>query len=286
MIDQKAFIDKIARRYKIRAQRLRGQNFLIDMAVVKKMIRIAAVKPTDHILEIGPGFGVLTKLLSAQAKSVTAIEIDKRLVIALKQIMADRPNVKIIEGDVLKIFPNLVESLPADYRIVANLPFQITSHFLRKFLETTKKPKDITLIIQQELAARICAQPGQLSLISLAVQLYGHPQMKIPIDCSSYWPRPRVDTVILKISNINQGLVHKFSQSQLKDFWRIARIGFSSRRKQLHNNLAAGLKVDNNQIKEIISKIGLNPHCRPQELSKFDWLRLFQEIKATPCLTK
>ena len=285
MIDQKSFISKMARRYKIRAQRLRGQNFLIDETVVEKMIQIAAVKSTDHILEIGPGFGILTKRLADQAKSVTAIEIDKKLVQVLSEILSDKPNVKVIEGDVLKIFPDLIKSLPTDYRIVANLPFQITSHFLRKFLDTVKKPKDMVLIVQKELAARICAEPGQMSLISLAVQLYGSPQIKKLIDRSSYWPSPRVDTVILKISNISQGSAEKLSQPQLINFWRIARIGFSSRRKQLHNNLAAGLKKNNDQIKEIISKIGLNSHCRPQELAVNDWIQLFQQISSDLSLT-
>lgn len=285
MIDQKSFINKMARKYKIRAQRLRGQNFLVDTTVVEKIIQVAAIKSTDYILEIGPGFGVLTKRLADQAKTITAVEVDRRLVKALNQIMVDQPNVKIIEGDVLKIFPKLIKSLPDNYRIVANLPFQITSHFLRKFLETAKKPQDMTLIVQKELAARICAPPGQMSLISLAVQLYGQPQIKVLVDRSSYWPQPRVDTVILKISNINQGPASKLNQTQLKMFWRLARIGFSSRRKQLHNNLAAGLKKNNDQIKEIISKTGLNSHCRPQELAVTDWLLLFQQITTDLGLT-
>lgn len=286
MIDQKNFIIKMARKYKIRAQRLRGQNFLIDTTVVEKLIQVAAIKSTDHILEIGPGFGVLTKRLADQAKSVTAVEVDKRLVKALSQIMVDQPKVKIVEGDVLKIFSRLIESLPDDYRIVANLPFQITSHFLRRFLETAKRPKDMTLIVQKELAERICAQPGQMSLISLSVQLFGQPRIRAFIDRSSYWPQPRVDTAILKISNINQGAVQKLDQSQLEMFWRMARIGFSSRRKQLHNNLTAGLKEDNDQIKEIISKTGLNPLCRPQELAVSDWLRLFERLVVDSRLTE
>lgn len=271
-------IKKLISQYHIRPQKRRGQNFLINPAVTDQMISSAQIKPQDVILEIGPGFGILTKRLAQSAKQVLTVEIDHQIVQALRIILSDYHHVKIIEGDILKIQSALINDLPPNYKIVANLPFQITSFFLRQFLECINKPKEMTLLVQKELGERICAQPGHMSLIAVAVQFYGQPRVIRTIGKENFWPSPEVDTAILRIENIGASFSTSLSSDQTKKFWRIVRIGFSARRKQLQNNLRAGLKTESVAIEAILDKIGLDKRIRAQDVSLASWLNLAREL--------
>ncbi|MFH1597916.1 MAG: 16S rRNA (adenine(1518)-N(6)/adenine(1519)-N(6))-dimethyltransferase RsmA [Patescibacteria group bacterium] len=274
MTDQIQYLKKIFRQHHLRPSKLRGQNFLINPDVVNELVKLAEIKSGDSVLEIGPGLGILTKEISQKAKSVWAVEVDKGLASVLPKIMSDYPNVKIIPGDAMKLQGSLAKTLPASYKVVANLPFSITSHFLRQYLETDKRPTDMTLIVQKELGDRICAPPGQMSLISVAVQFYGRPTICELVSHQNFWPQPKVDTAIMRIDQIGQGYSAKIYQSEIQRFWQIVRIGFSARRKQLKNNLKAGLKIDSAQIVKIMHKIGLNEQIRAQDLTIDQWLKL------------
>ncbi|MBU1148942.1 ribosomal RNA small subunit methyltransferase A [Patescibacteria group bacterium] len=246
-------VKNILNQYKLKPQHFRGQNFLINSQVVDKLITVAALAKSDTVLEIGPGLGILTEQLVEKAKEVWTVEVDRNLVAVLQKKFS-QSTIKIITGNILQIYPKLEKDLPADYKIVSNLPFRITSRFLRIFLEAENAPQSMTLIVQLELAKRICAEAGRLSLISVAVQFYGRPRIIKEVGRQEFWPEPKVDTAILQIDQIGQSYCRQLKAGLDKKFWQLARIGFSARRKQLSNNLASGLKVEKQQIEKLISK--------------------------------
>ncbi len=272
----------ILKKYHFRPERSRGQNFLIDDAVLKKIIKVADLKPEDLVLEIGPGLGVLTRELAGRVKKVFSVEIDQKLVRILKSELRDYQNLEIINQDILKLAPKKLGLEDQRYQIVANLPYNITSLVLRKFLELAPRPKTLTILVQKEVAERICAGPGEMSLLSLAVQFYGEPELVWVIPRKNFWPEPGVDSALVKIKTltqeqIDQRLVLGMNE---KDFFRVARIGFSSRRKQLQNNLAAGLDLTKVEIKNFLEELSLNPLARAQDLSLADWSRLTRKLKS------
>jgi len=253
-----------------------GQNFLIDQKVLDKIITVADLKKNDLILEVGSGFGVFPQELAKRVKKVIAVEIDKNIVRVLRDILKNYKNVEIIEGNILKIVPPKVD------KIVANIPYSITGNFLRRFLEAKSKPKEMILLIQKEVAERIVAKPGEMSLLSVAVQFYSQPEIISYVSKKSFYPQPAVDSAIIKISQIGRRFNKDLSSEEIKDFFSLVRIGFSNRRKQLHNNLAVGLKIENKkigqkisgQVKKILEDSNFNPKIRAQELCINDWLKL------------
>lgn len=264
-------IKSICKKYKVSPQSWKGQNFLIDQEVLEKIVTSAELKKDDTILEVGPGFGILTRELAQRVKKVIAVEIDKNLIEALKIILKDYKNVEIIEGDILKIY-NLQFSI---FKVVANIPYSITGKFLRKILESEIKPSEMVLLVQKEVAERIVAKAGEMSLLALSVQFYSQPEIIAYVSRKSFFPEPEVDSAIIKLKIKNQ-----ISKINEKEFFRIAKIGFSSPRKQLHNNLSAGLKIADDQIKSIFNELNLNFQIRSQELSVEDWKNLLFKIKS------
>jgi len=271
----------LCQKYGFYPSRRRGQNFLIDEKVLEKIILAADLQKDDLVLEIGPGLGVLTRELAGRVKKVFSVEIDKKLIKILERELKEFKNIEIIEGDILKI-PNFKFQISnLTYKLIANLPYNITSAVLRKFLEEKPKPKLLVVMVQKEVGERICAGPGKMSLLSLAVQFYGQPERVDYISKKSFWPEPEVDSAILRITTLEDTearcrLTPKISE---KEFFRIARIGFSSRRKQLQNNLAHGLKIENEKIKKILLKLKINPLARAEDLSVCDWARLTEILK-------
>lgn len=251
-----------------------GQNFLTDKDVLKKIIDAAdlpagrqGLKSSDIILEIGPGTGILTLELAKRVKQVIAVEKDKRMCEVLKNELNVRNvrNVQIVNEDVLKIFN---EFSMTNYKIVANIPYYLTSPLIRKFLEAENKPSLIVLMVQKEVAERICAQPGDMSLLSIAVQFYAEPKIIAYVSKNSFYPVPKVDSAILKIEprmNANLG------PNERELFFKLVKQGFSAKRKMLKNNL----KIDG----EILEQINLNPKIRPEGLSVGDWIKLFTLLK-------
>lgn len=249
----------------ITPSRQQGQNFLIDKNVLNKIIKTADLKKDDVVLEVGAGLGVLTKELALRVKKVIAVEQDKKLFVVLKKELAGLKNIELINQDVFKIdFTKL-----KDFKIVSNIPYNITSLFLRHFLSCGSQPSEMVLLIQKEVAKRIAAKPPQMSLLAVSVQYYSQPKIISLVKKNSFWPIPAVDSAILKINNI------KKIKKEDKEFFHLVKIGFANKRKQLQNNLASGFGISKQKAIDWLVKGGFNPKIRAQELSVNDWLALF-----------
>jgi 16S rRNA (adenine1518-N6/adenine1519-N6)-dimethyltransferase len=224
-------------------------------------------------LEIGPGLGILTEKLAERAGYVLAVEKDSRLAGILKEKFISQKNVEILEGDILKI--NLPEKLKA-YKVVANIPYYLTSYLIRQLLESKNPPKEMILIIQKEVAERICAQPPKMSLLSVAVQFYAQAEIFAFVSKKSFWPQPKVDSAIIKITpHKNPSRFGKGTDADFeKNFFSVVRAGFSQPRKQLANNLSHGLKIDKEKIGAALKKIGSLPEHRAETLNLKQWIAL------------
>lgn len=267
-------IKNFCKKYGVRPSKEFGQNFLIDNEVLEEMVRVADLKKDDIVLEIGPGFGVLTSELVKRVKQVTAIEADRKIVKAPGEILANPKNLEIREGNILKIQILDLGFLNYKYKIVANLPYQITSAVFRKFLSEEPRPSEITVMVQKEVAERICAGAGEMSLLSLSVQFYGQPEIMAIVPRRAFWPEPEVDSAILKIFNIQEVYEKHKEEIDPEKFFRLTKIGFSSRRKQLQNNLAGGLRLSNKKVRDILVKSGFDEKVRAQNLTVEDWIGL------------
>lgn len=295
-------IKKTLRAYDIRPTKKKGQNFLVKTSYLTKMIEAGQVTKKDTVVEVGPGLGVLTKELSESAKTVIAIELDKKISGFLQEeFLPSHKNVTLIEGDVLSsaVFHQLVatlykeqvpdavinpkdisyqevlESLEGEYKLIANLPYQITSKVLRQFLESKPRPSQLVIMLQKEVAERILAKPGKMSLLALSVQAYSEASIITKVPASAYFPKPEVDSAILHCDLTKGNLAYAgLDEKGQKLFWRLAKAGFSSKRKQLQNNLRSVLK--NNDTEAFLVGAGLNKQVRAQELSVDDWVRLVE----------
>ncbi|MDD5341764.1 MAG: 16S rRNA (adenine(1518)-N(6)/adenine(1519)-N(6))-dimethyltransferase RsmA [Patescibacteria group bacterium] len=250
-----------------------GQNFLIDQATLKKIVGAANLTQEDLVLEIGAGPGNLTELLAQACKKVIAVERDRRLLPILKKNLKTYSNVEIICDDIFYWRAKAGSSLPEfNYKIVANLPYYLTAHLLKEFISQPPKPKSLTLLIQNEVADRLTAQPGELSLLAVSVQYYADVKKMFLVPRELFWPEPEVDSAVVQINHLRE------TKESDKDFFRLVRIGFSSRRKQLQNNLRAGLHLDVSEINQIFDKCGISLKARAQELSLDDWNMLVTSI--------
>lgn len=250
-----------------------GQNFLNDPVVLEKIIQASSLKETDFVVEVGPGKGVLTEQLAKHVEKVVAIELDDALVPVLTQKFADTKNVEIIHKDILKInLPKLLSDYKlqtTNYKLVANIPYYITSPIIRLFLEQEQQPQEIILMIQKEVAERIIEKPGKMSILSVSVQYYAQAEIMFSVSKNSFSPAPKVDSAVIKITPNK-----KFEKEIDKKFFRLVKAGFSAKRKTLLNNLTSSLQLEKNLVEEKIKKAGLQPAVRAQELSIEDWKRL------------
>jgi 16S rRNA (adenine1518-N6/adenine1519-N6)-dimethyltransferase len=271
-------IELLCKQYKIWPQRSSGQNFLISEDVLKTIGDAARLTPQDIVLEIGAGFGTLTTQLAQSTQRVIAVEQDKRLLRAMRKLASVYKNIFLVEGDVFKQWP-LFSGQLADqhYKLIANLPYNITSLVLRNFLESRPRPSEMVVMVQKEVAERVVASPGHMSLLSVAVQLYGSPEIIQTVSRENFWPQPDVDSAILRIRSIGQdhhGYIKMLGPTKEKNFFRIVRMGFSARRKQLHNNLAAGLQLDDAAVRTLLSQCSVDPAARAQALSIEEWIKI------------
>jgi 16S rRNA (adenine1518-N6/adenine1519-N6)-dimethyltransferase len=262
-------IKKILKKYNLSPSKRMGQNFLIDKKVLKKIIETAELSKNDLVLEIGPGIGNLTIEMAKRVKKVIAVEKDKRMIGILKENLKDFENVEIIEGDIREIICAIVKKI-ANYKVVANIPYYLTSHLIRNLLELEKKPKLIVLMVQKEVAQRICVKPPKMNLLAVSVQFYGKPEIVSFVSKNSFWPSPKVDSAILKISNLRSPI----PKTERELFFKIVKAGFSQPRKQLVNNFSKELKIEKERIKNWLLSCGLSPNQRAETLSLNDWLNL------------
>ncbi|MBU4298916.1 ribosomal RNA small subunit methyltransferase A [Patescibacteria group bacterium] len=275
-------IGKIIKKYKIRPSKGLGQNFLVDKGVLQKIVATAELKPDDIVLEIGPGIGNLTQELAKRVKKVIAIEKDIKMVEILKNVLDEQgiQNVEIINGDILKI-QNSKFKIQNSYKVVANLPYYITSPVIRLFLEKVEvKPQQMVLMVQKEVAQRIVAQPPDMNLLAVSVQFYAKPEIISYVSKRAFWPSPKVDSAIIKIIPRQFGKKATIVGNLPRElFFKVVRAGFSHPRKQLLNNLASGLKLDKEKMKEWLLKNNIQPSQRAETLSVEDWLNLAKCFK-------
>lgn len=264
----------------IKPKKSLGQNFLKDEEVLERIVEAADLKKDDFIVEIGPGKGALTEKLSQKGAKVLAIELDDRLIHFLNDKFKSEKNIKIIHDDILKInFSKIItdhSSVVVGYKVVANLPYYITSPIIRYFLENKIPPREMVLMVQKEVAERIVAEPGQLSILGVSVQYYAKAQYLFTVSRNSFDPVPQVDSAVIRIIIDNQQNVR--NKEEDKKFFQIVKMGFSAKRKTLGNNLANGLHADKKEIENILEKNGFSKTVRAQELSVDDWKKLVKII--------
>jgi len=279
-------IKELLSKYETRPSKGLGQNFLIDKNVLDKIVDSADIKPNDFILEVGPGLGTLTQKLAEKAGQVVAVEKDKTMVEILKETLKNFENVKVISGDILKtnfqftisnFQSNSNDPISKKYKVVANIPYYLTSPLIRALLENENSPETIVLLVQKEVAERICAKPGQMSLLAVSVQFYAEAKIISTVSKNSFWPSPKVDSAIIKITPHKHPV---FVNSEL--FFKVVKAAFSQPRKQLVNNLTSlksldGVKSSNlskEQISNWLLKNNLKPSQRAETLSIADWINL------------
>ncbi len=291
-----------------------GQNWLRDKNILRKIISAANLTKDDAVLEVGPGEGILTAELARAAGRVVAVEKDKNLAALLKAKFKDNKNVEIIEGDILKVLndlplykrgiegdlknagkihpnPPFTKEGKVPYKVVSNIPYYLTSRLIRLLLESANPPQDIILMIQKEVAQRICAKPPNMSLLAVSVQFYANAKIIARVSKNAFWPKPKVDSAIIRITpkippTLQRGIKGDlknaekilpnppFTKEGVVNFFRVLHAGFSHPRKQLLNNLSAGLKIPRAKIAAILQSAGLAPTQRAETLSVEDWIKL------------
>jgi len=257
----------VLKRYGLRADKRLGQNFLQDPSALEKIANAAEIQADDCVLEIGPGLGSLTRYLAVSARQVTAVELDPDLLAPLKAILTPHPNVRIVHGDILDLsIADLVDQ--TGYIVAANIPYNITSAIIRHLLESPSKPRRIVLTIQKEVAERICAQPGDLSLLALSVQVYGQPSIRAKIPAGAFHPVPNVDSAILRIDIYDEPLI---PAEMLDRFFKLIKAGFSQKRKTLRNSLSSGLHIKPAEAESLLASAGIDPMRRAETLSIAEW---------------
>lgn len=267
---------EICRLFEIKPARSKGQNFLINEKIYDDIVKAADLKASDTVLEIGPGLGFLTMKLASRVKKVIAVELDDVLANYLQTGVKaqDIENVEIINQDILKF--NLDKLGGEKYKVVANLPYNITSIFLRQFLGAKNKPEALVLMLQKEVAERICALAPEMSVLAVSVQYYGEPQIIREVKAGNFWPEPKVDSAIIKITTHQPTTKQTIENDKL--FFRLVKMGFSAKRKMLKNNLAGGLKIEPKIIESAFLESNFNPKIRAEELGLSDWQKLFAAL--------
>ncbi|HMN19328.1 MAG TPA: 16S rRNA (adenine(1518)-N(6)/adenine(1519)-N(6))-dimethyltransferase RsmA [Candidatus Moranbacteria bacterium] len=264
----------------VKAKKSLGQNWLKDEEVLQRIIQDASLSGEDVVLEIGPGQGALTEKLAAACKKVVAIELDDRLVPILENKFSQNSRVEIIHGDILRI--NLPELIAKQgmrgrgYKVVANIPYYITAPIIRLLLETTYPPKEIYLLVQKEVAERIVASPGAMSVLAVSVQYYADARYLFTVCKESFYPVPKVESAVVKIVLNDQE--ESVNADGAKRFFKVVRAGFSAKRKTLANNLAASLQLDKKSIEDGLAEMGFSKAVRAQELSVQDWKKLAKKL--------
>lgn len=272
----KATIQKLLKKFQITPKKSLGQNFFISKRGAQKVIQAAELNSSDIVVEIGPGIGALTKLIAPKVGKVAAIEKDSPMIKILDHTLGEFHNIEIINQDILEFSPRAHNLKPHRYKIVSNLPYQLTSPVLKKFLQSSKVgPKLIVLAIQKEVAQRICGKPPKMGRLSVFVQYWGNPKIKGYLSKTNFWPRSKVDSAILKISNISASSNLQFEQKLFK----IVKAGFSQPRKQLINSLSSGLNLGREETKSWLKKGGVDSTRRAQSLNVEDWINLAKSFK-------
>jgi 16S rRNA (adenine1518-N6/adenine1519-N6)-dimethyltransferase len=283
MAEKTPGVRELLDKYDLRPRKGLGQHFLADPNILRKIVVAAELSPDAVVLEIGPGLGTLTRQLAQVAGRVVAVELDEGMVGLLRQELAHLPNLEVVQGDILKLDPAALmrgspsthlSSTPA-YTVVANLPYYITSAAVRHLLEADPPPQRLALTVQREVAERIVAGPGDMSLLAVSVQFYGRPRIAARIPAGAFIPPPRVDSALVRIDTYDTSPVQV---PDSESFFRVVRAGFGQKRKQLKNALAAGLGLSGVEVGRALERAGVDPRRRAQTLTLEEWASLACEF--------
>lgn len=262
-------------RYNLRPDKRLSQNFMVDPGTLTRMADTAELEAGDIVLEVGTGLGHLTRVLAGRAGRVVTVEVDERLIPVLRLELAHYSNVELVAGDILTLEPDhLVGGVP--YKVVANVPYHITSVLVRHLLECELPPALMVLTVQREVAERMAAKPGDMSLLALGVQFYGTVKIVARLNPGVFYPRPSVESAIVRIEP-HPALMLPISERD--GFFRVARAGFGMKRKQLKNSLIARLGLSSNKVMTWLAQAGIDPTRRAQTLSLDEWLALYEAFE-------
>lgn len=267
-------IHPLLKSYGIEPKKSLGQNFLVEPAGLMKVINAAELSGDEEVLEIGAGLGSLTYLLAQTSKRVVAVEIDQHMFEPLAEALTPFKNVQVVPGDILELDPaDLVNQ--ENYVVVANIPYYITSAIIRRLLEARLKPSRVILTIQKEVAQRIVARDGKMSLLSLSVFVFGEPEIAGTIPAGSFFPAPDVDSAVLRIHLHPEPLI---AADKLDQFFKLAHAGFAQKRKTLRNSLSAGLNLPSSEVEAVLLKSQIEPSRRAETLNIAEWARLINQF--------
>ncbi|MDY6835442.1 MAG: 16S rRNA (adenine(1518)-N(6)/adenine(1519)-N(6))-dimethyltransferase RsmA [Chloroflexota bacterium] len=271
-------IKEVLREQRVRPKKSLGQRFLIDEVIVDHVIKAAELYQDDVVVEIGPGLGVLTRELAKRVQRVLAVEVDRKLAAKLRQDMAQYSNVSVVRADILETDPStlILPSTPA-YKVVADIPYYITSPIIRHFLEASLRPERMVLMVQREVAEAIVAQPGKMSLLAISVQYYAEAEIIANVPAESFYPIPKVDSAVLRVHVRSHPALEVDDTDQ---FFAVVKSGFNTPRKQLRNSLANGLGISTAESGSLLEKASIMATRRAETLSLQEWARLYEVTTA------
>ncbi|MEN6478596.1 MAG: 16S rRNA (adenine(1518)-N(6)/adenine(1519)-N(6))-dimethyltransferase RsmA [Anaerolineales bacterium] len=263
-------------RYQLTPSKGLGQNLLVNEGVYGRIVEAAELTPSDAVYEIGPGLGTLTRRLAERAGLVAAVELDRKMIAVLQSELAGYANVHLVTGDALDLDPATVlraagADLSAGFKVVANLPYYITSRALRHLLAEGERPSLLVLMVQREVADRLRAGPGAHSLLSLSVQVFGAVEQVCAVPASAFYPPPKVSSAVVRIRTYAQPLV---PEASLPAYFALLRAAFGQKRKQLHNTLVANLGLPAATVQALLAEAQIAPDARPQALPLAAWCAL------------
>ncbi len=268
-------VPALLREHGLRPKKGLGQNFLVDPLALERVVAAAEIPANAVVLEVGPGLGSLTRHLARASRRVVAVELDGQLMPLLREVLAPCTNVELVQGDILELAPAALVG-ESGYLVVANIPYYITSALIRHLLEASVQPARLVLTVQREVAGRICAGAGEMSLLALSVQVYGEPRVAARIPAGAFYPAPKVDSAVVRVDLLAQP---RIPQERLEAFFRLAHAGFLQKRKMLRNSLAAGLGWPAERADELLRNAGIDPQRRAETLGLEEWGRLVEQLE-------
>ena len=259
----------------VRLSRKLGQHLLTDPAVLRTVMRYVRRGDHDHVLEIGPGLGSLTVCLAEAARRVVTVEIDARMLAVLDATLAFHTNVETVHQDAVGFDPYPYFG-QTPYVLAANLPYSVATPAIRQLAAHPAGPRRMVVMLQREVAERVCARPGAMSYLSLFMQTYMEPSLRCTVAARAFFPPPKVDSAVVEMVRRPEPY---FPAAAVDDVLRLARAGFAQRRKQIHNSVRSLLRVDDEHMRWLLQAAGIEPKCRPQELALDEWFALYEAVK-------
>ena len=266
-------VKKLLRQAGLKARKSLGQHFLVDEAVLNIVVEAAELSPKDTVIEVGPGLGILTAALVDRAGDVVAVELDTKLASLLERRLASLANLRVINADILKVNLSQLLEGKSEYKVVANLPYYITSPVLRHFVEASPKPSLMVVMVQKEVGEAIVAGPGKMSMLAVSLQVYSKPRIISYVSAQSFYPEPKVDSAILRFDILPEPRV---KVADIDGFFQIVRCGFSLPRKQLRNSIAYGLGMEPTEVASLLEQAHVDPKRRAETLNLEEWVGLYE----------